>query len=57
MYTRHMDEKLAKDAFNAGVDDYFVKDDDATHYMVLSRRIRSVIDQHRMRAQLGESRV
>jgi PleD family two-component response regulator len=52
-----MDEKLAKDAFNAGVDDYFVKDDDATHYMVLSRRIRSVIDQHRMRAQLGESRV
>ena len=55
LYTGQGSEEVAADAFAAGVDDYMRKEVAPSHYQVLFRRIRSVVEKHRAEAQLKES--
>jgi len=55
LYTGQGSEEVAEAAFAAGVDDYMRKEVAPSHYQVLFRRIRSVVEKHRAEAQLKES--
>jgi len=52
MYSNVCDEGITCEAFEAGVDDFVVKQDNADHYIVLMKRIRNVVDLHRVKRQL-----
>jgi CheY-like chemotaxis protein len=52
LYTHHSDEEVAEEAFKAGVNDYVRKADDAEHFIVLLKRIRNVVDMHRMELEM-----
>ncbi len=45
LYTGHGSEEVASAAFEAGVDDYILKESGASHYQVLSKRIRMVVEK------------
>ena len=47
LYTGHGSEEVASAAFEAGVGDYIRKDTSASHYQVLSKRIRMLVEQYR----------
>ncbi len=55
LYTGQGSEEVAEAAFAAGVDDYIMKEAVPSHYQVLFRRIRSVVEKHWAEAQLKES--
>ncbi|MBC8497905.1 response regulator [Candidatus Bathyarchaeota archaeon] len=55
LYTGQGSEEVAEAAFAAGVDDYIRKEAVPSHYQVLFRRIRSVVEKHWAEAQLRES--
>ena len=55
LYTGQGSEEVAEAAFAAGVDDYMRKEAVPSHYQVLFRRIRSVVEKHWAKAQLKES--
>lgn len=55
LYTGQGSEEVAEAAFAAGVDDYIRKEAVPSHYQVLFRRIRSVVEKHWAEAQLKES--
>ena len=46
LYTGHGGEEVASAAFEAGVDDYIVKESSASHYQVFSKRIRMVVENY-----------
>jgi CheY-like chemotaxis protein len=52
MYSNVSDEGVTCEAFEAGVDDFVVKQDNSDHYVVLMKRIRNVVDLHRVKKQL-----
>jgi CheY-like chemotaxis protein len=49
LYTGSNEEKLAEEAFKAGVDDFVTKAYDAAHYIVLLKRIKNVVDKYRIK--------
>jgi DNA-binding NarL/FixJ family response regulator len=52
MCTSHFDEKVAEEAFKAGVNDYVMKTSDAEQFIVLFKRIRNAVDLHRMELEI-----
>ncbi len=48
LYTGHGSEKVAEKAFQAGVDDYIRKELDPSHYKILAKRIRNVVDKKQL---------
>ena len=52
LYTHYSDEEVAREAFQAGVNDYVRKANDAEHFVVLLKRIRNVVDLHRMELEI-----
>ena len=54
LYTNQSIAEVAEEAFEAGVDDYVRKDDDARHFLLLRRRVQSVVDRHRMKLLLNQ---
>ncbi|MCK4583327.1 PAS domain S-box protein [Candidatus Bathyarchaeota archaeon] len=48
IYTGQGSEEIAEAAFSAGIDDYLRKEMDPSHYQVLSKRIRNVVDKKRL---------
>ena len=51
LYTGSEEEKIAQEAFEAGVEDYVTKSNDATHYLVLLKRIKNAVDSYRIKKQ------
>ena len=47
LYTGRGSEEVAETAFTAGVDDYFRKHINPSHYQILARRIRAVVEKKR----------
>jgi len=47
LYTGQGSEEVAEAAFNIGVDDYIRKEMDPSHYQVLAKRIRHVVEKKR----------
>jgi len=54
MYSNLSDEGVTCEAFEAGVDDFVMKQDnsDSEHYVVLMKRIKNVVDRYRVKKQL-----
>jgi len=48
LYTNQSKEELVAEAFEAGVNDYIKKENDALHYSLLLRRIKNAVDKHRL---------
>lgn len=48
LYTGHGSEEVAEAAFMAGVDDYVRKEMEPSHYRVLAKGIRQVVERHRI---------
>jgi len=48
LYTNHTEPGLLDEAFDAGVNDYIKKENDALHYSLLLRRIKNAVDKHRL---------
>ena len=48
LYTGQGGEEVAEKAFALGVDDYIRKEFEASHYQLLSKRIRAVVEKRRM---------
>ena len=57
LYTGHGGEEVASAAFEAGVDDYIRKESGASHYQVLSKRIRMVVEKYELERNLRASEV
>jgi signal transduction histidine kinase/DNA-binding NarL/FixJ family response regulator len=55
IYTGHGSEEIAEAAFSAGIDDYIRKDFDPSHYKVLLKRIKSVVEKRRAESRLASS--
>jgi len=55
IYTGHGSEEIAEDAFSVGVDDYIRKEFDPSHYKVLLKRIKSVVEKRRAESRLANS--
>jgi len=55
LYTGHGSEEVASAAFEAGVDDYIWKESSASHYQVLSKRIRMVVEKYELVRNLRAS--
>ena len=55
LYTDQDSQKLAEEAFAAGIDDYIRKEPYPGHHQVLAKRIRSAVDKHRAESHLQES--
>jgi len=54
MYSNVSDEGVTCEAFDAGVDDFVVKQDNSTdpeHYILLMKRIKNVVDGYRVKKQ------
>lgn len=49
IYTGSDEERVAQEAFEAGVEDYITKASDAIHFIVLLKRIKNAVDSHRIR--------
>ena len=47
LYTGRSSEEVAETAFAAGVDDYIRKESNPSHYQILARRIRAVVEKKR----------
>jgi PAS domain S-box-containing protein len=47
IYTGQGSEEVAEAAFSAGIDDYLRKEMDPSHYQVLAKRIRQVVEKNR----------
>ena len=47
IYTGQGSEEVAEAAFSVGIDDYLRKEMDPSHYQVLAKRIRSVVEKKR----------
>lgn len=47
LYTGQGSEEVAESAFNIGIDDYLRKEMDPSHYQVLAKRIRHVVEKKR----------
>lgn len=60
IYTGQGSEEVAESAFSAGIDDYLRKEMDPSHYQVLAKRIRNVVEKKRVdtlyRAVIEQSR-
>jgi PAS domain S-box-containing protein len=48
IYTGQGSEEVAEAAFSVGIDDYLRKEMDPSHYQVLAKRIRSVVEKKRI---------
>lgn len=48
IYTGQGSEEIAEAAFSAGIDDYLRKEMDPSHYQVLAKRIRNVVEKKRI---------
>ena len=48
IYTGQGSEEVAEAAFTVGIDDYMRKEMDPSHYQVLAKRIRSVVEKKRI---------
>jgi len=48
IYTGQGSEEIAEAAFSAGIDDYLRKEMDPSHYQVLAKRVRHVVEKKRM---------
>lgn len=55
LYTGHGSEEIASAAFEAGVDDYIRKEFGASHYQVLSKRIRMAVEKSELGKMLRVS--
>jgi len=55
IYTGRGSEEVAEAAFAAGADDYVRKELEPSHYQVLARRIRMVVEKSRANKKLRES--
>ena len=53
LYTNQSEEGLLEEAFDAGVNDYIKKENDALHYSLLLRRIKNAVDKHRLELMAG----
>jgi len=54
MYSNVSDEGVTCEAFEAGVDDFVLKQEiceDTEHYIVLMKRIKNVVDRYRVKKQ------
>lgn len=47
IYTNWGSEEIAEKAFEVGVDDYFMKETEPTHYQILAKRIRVAVEKYR----------
>lgn len=56
IYTARGSEEVAEEAFSVGVDDYVRKESELSHYKVLARRIRHVVEKNRAEVALQGSR-
>jgi len=56
LYTGQGSEEVASKAFEVGVDDYLRKEIEPSHYQVLARRIRSVVEKARSEKELEKER-
>lgn len=54
LYTGRGGEELAESAFEAGVDGYVKKEAEPSHYQVLSRRIRQIVEGRRAGKPVAE---
>jgi DNA-binding response OmpR family regulator len=45
IYTGHGSEEIASAAFKAGIDDYLKKEFDKSHYEILAKRIKMVVEK------------
>ena len=52
LYTGHGSEEVAEEAFSIGIDDYFRKEPDPSHYQVLAKRITTVVERHKAVSEL-----
>ncbi len=55
LYTGHGSENVAETAFAAGIDDYFRKEPEPSHYRLLAKRIRASIERYQAQERLKES--
>jgi signal transduction histidine kinase/FixJ family two-component response regulator len=55
IYTGHGSEEIAEAAFSAGVDDYIRKEFDPSHYKVLLKRIKSVVEKRKAESSFASS--
>ena len=55
LYTGHGSDNVAETAFAAGIDDYFRKEPETSHYRLLAKRIRASIERHQAQERLKES--
>ncbi|MCW4049884.1 MAG: PAS domain S-box protein, partial [Candidatus Bathyarchaeota archaeon] len=47
LYTGQGSEKVAEKAFSVGIDDYVRKELEPSHFQILAKRIRAVVEKHR----------
>jgi len=52
LYTNQSMEHVVDEAFEAGVSDYVKKENDGLHFILLLRRIKNVVDKHRLEIQM-----
>jgi len=57
LYTGQGSEEVASEAYDVGIDDYFRKEIEKSHYQVFARRIRGIVEKHRYEDRLKESEV
>jgi len=56
IYTGKGSLEVAEEAFTAGIDDYVRKELNPSHYKVLAKRIKSVVEKHRIHEALREAK-
>lgn len=56
IYTGRGSLEVAEAAFTAGIDDYVRKELNPSHYKVLAKRIKSVVEKHRIHEALREAK-
>ena len=54
LYSGSEKEKIAEEAFEAGVEDYIRKSYDTTHYLLLLKRIKNAVDSYRIKKQYDQ---
>jgi len=54
LYSGSEKERIAEEAFEAGVEDYIKKSYDVTHYLFLLKRIKNAVDSYRIKKQFNQ---
>ena len=54
LYSGSEKERIAEEAFEAGVEDYIRKSYDTKHYLFLLKRIKNAVDSFRIKKQYNQ---